>query len=120
MKLRQGRIEKGLPVAELEVRTRISAKFLEALESDRRDLVPAGFFFRNWAVQYASALSLDRAEIEADVDRILSMEAPLPLPGQGVYCLQDRPRLHSVHRTQQAPRLAASLGILVLVVLGCS
>lgn len=119
-KLRQGRIEKGLPVAELEVRTRISAKFLEALESDRRDLVPAGFFFRNWAVQYASALSLDRAEIEADVDRILSREAPLPLPGQGAYCLQGRPRLHSVHRTQRAPRLSASLAILLLVVLGCS
>ena len=83
-KLRRGRLEKGLPVAELEVRTRISAKFLEALESDRRDLVPAGFFYRNWAVQYASALSLDRAEIAADVDRILSTEAPLPLPGQGL------------------------------------
>lgn len=120
-KLRRARTEQGLAIAELELRTRIAGKFLEALESDRRDLIPAGFFFKHWAVQYASALSLDRSDIENDVNRILSSEAPLPLPGQGGRDVRARSGLHqSVHRRSGTSPLLASIGVLFLVVFGCS
>ena len=119
-KLRRTRLEKGLEVAALATRLKISAKFLEAIESDRRDLVPAGFFFRNWTVQYARALSMDQAEIQADLDRILSVEAPLPLPGQVRPESKEgrwRPKIPALDAT---PRLLVSVFFLLVVLLACS
>ena len=120
-KLRRTRLEKGLEIAALAARTKISARFLEAIESDRRDLLPAGFFFRNWTVQYARSLSLDEVEIHAEIDRILSVEAPLPLPGQVTLESKEGPGwLPKLPRRDGAPRLLVSFSSLVLVVLACS
>ena len=120
-KLRRTRLEKGLEIAALATRTKISAKFLEAIESDRRDLVPAGFFFRNWTVQYARALSVDQAEIQADLDRILSVEAPLPLPGQVSPESKQGPRWRpKIPALDATPRLLVSVFLLLVVVLICS
>ena len=120
-KLRRTRLERGLEIAAVAERLKIAARFLVAIESDRRDLLPAGFFFRNWTVQYARALSLDEAEINADLDRILSVEAPLPLPGQVTPESKEGPRwLPKLPGTDRAPRLLVSLSSLVVVVLACS
>ena len=120
-KLRRTRLEKGLEITAVAARTKISARFLEAIETDRRDLLPAGFFFRNWTVQYARALSLDEAEINAEVDRILSVEAPLPLPGQVTLESKEGPSwLPKLPGSDRAPRLLVSLSSLVVVVLACS
>ena len=120
-KLRRTRLEKGLDIAALAARTKIAPRFLEAIEADRRDLLPAGFFFRNWTVQYARALSLDEAEIHADVDRILSVEAPLPLPGQVTPESKGGPGwLPKLPGTDRAPRFLVSFASLVVVVLACS
>jgi cytoskeletal protein RodZ len=80
--LRRARLEQGLDVPILAARTKISAKYLEAIESDNRRALPSGFFYRSFVGQYARALSLDTREINAEVDRILSADAPPPLPGQ--------------------------------------
>ena len=120
-KLRRTRLENGLEIAALAARTKINAKFLEAIETDRRDLLPAGFFFRNWTVQYARALALDETEIEADLDRILSVEAPLPLPGQVWAESKEGPRWHpKIPPLDGAPRLLVSFSFLLVVLLVCS
>ncbi|MGI8745173.1 MAG: helix-turn-helix domain-containing protein [Bryobacteraceae bacterium] len=120
-KLRSARVQQGLDIGDLAAHTKISARFLEAIESDRRDQLPGGFFFKHWAVQYAHALSVDQAEIQDGIDRVLNAEAPLPLPGQVQATSKHLPLANrdSVQRDGTA-RMALSFALLVMVVLGCS
>jgi len=64
-------------------------------------------------------LSLDTQEIDAEVDRVLSADGPLPLPGfESVVARNVRP-IASAHRLHTR-RLYQSAASLVLVVAGCS
>src|SRR5258708_7293029 len=80
--LRRAREAQGLALDEVASRTRINPKYLEAIEADRRDLLPGSFFYRSFIHQYAGVLSLDTGPLDAEVDRLLSEEKPLPLPGE--------------------------------------
>ncbi len=79
--LRRARLEQGLDLCSVAAQTKISAKYLEAIESDDRKRLPSGFFYKSFVEQYAKSLSLDTREIDAEVDRVLSADEPLPLPG---------------------------------------
>src|SRR5271166_5436839 len=79
--LKHARVAQGVDLCSLAARTKINVKYLEAIESDDRSSLPSGFFYRSFVAQYARALSLDTREIDAEVDRVLSADAPLPLPG---------------------------------------
>jgi cytoskeleton protein RodZ len=117
--LKRARVAQGVDLCTLAARTKINVKYLEAIESDDRSSLPSSFFYRSFVDQYASALSLDTREIDAAVDRVLSADAPLPLPGyesvvaRNVAPLTYAPRFHS-------RRTYASLATLVLVVVACS
>jgi cytoskeletal protein RodZ len=117
--LRRARLEQSLDLGTLAARTKINIKYLEAIEADDRESLPSGFFYKSFVDQYARALSLDTREIDAEVDRVLSVEAPLPLPGYGsavsrnISPLTSAPRFHS-------RRTYASAAALVLVVAGCA
>jgi cytoskeleton protein RodZ len=121
-KLRAARLDQGLELAELSARTKISAKFLAALENDDRQSIPGGFFYRNWVQQYARALSLDSAALTAEVDRIFISEQAPPLPGQISGSLREiKPaRINMERSSGGGSRLTYSLVLLVAVVLGCS
>src|ERR1700694_1467983 len=80
--LRRAREAQGLALDEVASRTRINPKDLEAIEADRRELLPGSFFYRSFIHQYGGVLSLAIEPLAAEVDRILSEEQPLPLPGQ--------------------------------------
>src|SRR5580658_2944970 len=116
--LRRARLEQSLDLSTLAARTKINIKHLEAIEGDDRQSLPSSFFYKSFVDQYARALSLDTREIAAEVDRVLSADAPLPLPGyESVVSRNVSPmksaRLHSW-------RTYASLAVLVLVVAGCA
>jgi cytoskeletal protein RodZ len=117
--LKRARVAQDVDLCTLAARTKINVKYLEAIESDDRNSLPSGFFYRSFVAQYARALSLDTREIDAEVDRVLSADAPLPLPGyesvvaRNVAPLTYAPRFHS-------RRTYASLATLVLVVVACS
>jgi cytoskeleton protein RodZ len=121
-KLRAARLDQGLELAELSARTKISAKFLAALENDDRQSIPGGFFYRNWVQQYARALSLDSAALTAEVDQIFLSEQVPPLPGQISGSLSEiKPaRINMEHSSGGGSRLTYSFVLLVAVVLGCS
>jgi transcriptional regulator with XRE-family HTH domain len=91
-RLRQARIERGLDCETVAARTKISLRFLNAIEADDRSAFPSGFFYKSFVDQYARALELDTAEIDAEVNDLLSADAPLPLPGRhdGALCLAGR------------------------------
>jgi cytoskeleton protein RodZ len=117
--LKRARLEQSLDLCAVAALTKINVKYLEAIESDDRSSLPSGFFYKSFVDQYARSLSLDTREIDAEVDRVLSADAPLPLPGyesavaRNVPPLTYAPRFHSW-------RTYGSLATLVLVVVGCS
>lgn len=117
--LKRARLERGLELSSVSARTKINSSLLEAIESDDRKKFPSGFFYRSFVDQYARALGLDTRELDAEIDRMLSGDAPLPLPGQ------DGNPIHRVAPLKVRDRFRigrafASITTLILVILACS
>ena len=118
-RLRQARTEQGLDVDTVAARTKISLRFLKAIESDDRSAFPGAFFYKSFVDQYARALSLDTAEIDEAVNELLSADAPLPLPGRHDAALTNLPPIaHSPRAARR--RMSAWLAVLVVSLAGCS
>jgi len=117
--LKRARLEQGLDMSTVAARTKISAKYLEAIESDDRKMLPSGFFYKSFVEQYAKSLSLDMRAIDAEVDRVLSADEPLPLPGVESVVARNVPPLTSAYRFRTG-RSFAPVAALVLVIAGCS
>jgi cytoskeletal protein RodZ len=116
--LRRARLKQGLDLSKVAAQTKISAKYLEAIESDDRKLLPSGFFYKSFVEQYARYLSLDTREIDAEVDRVLSADEPLPLPGFESVVARNVPPITSKRRFHA--RSYTSVASLVLMIVGCS
>ena len=76
-KLRRERIRQNIDLETLANRTRISARYLNAIENGNPDDLPGGFFYRSFVRQYALAVGLDTDQIEADLERVREAEAPV-------------------------------------------
>lgn len=118
-RLKRARLKQGLDLSTVSAQTKISAKYLEAIESDDRGSLPSGFFYRSFVEQYAKCLSLDTQEIDAQVNRVLSADEPLPLPGFESVVARNVPSITSAHRFHTR-RSYTSVATLVLVLVGCS
>lgn len=64
--LRRERELRGVSLREIAEGTKISLRFLEALEEDRVDVLPGGLFLRSFVRQYASFVGLDPDRAVAD------------------------------------------------------
>ncbi|HYL38227.1 MAG TPA: RodZ domain-containing protein [Bryobacteraceae bacterium] len=118
-RLRQARLDQGLAYEAVVTRTKISEKFLRAIEAEDRSCFPSGFFYKSFVSQYARALSLDPQEIDAQINEALSADAPLPLPGRQDEIVRHVAPLTSPPRAIRA-RTVASLVVLVLALAACS
>ena len=78
--LQRARLDQGIDLATVAARTKIKAKYLQAIEADDRKSLPGGFFYKSFVHQYATFLGVDTKAIDAEIDRVLSADAPLPLP----------------------------------------
>jgi hypothetical protein len=80
--LRSARLGKGLTFTEVERTTRINRHYLEALETEHFDVLPAPVYARGFLRSYARALGLDPEEaialLPADLPRPPGLD---PLPG---------------------------------------
>jgi len=65
-KLRKQRDLRGISLREIAEGTKISVRFLQALEEDRVDVLPGGLFPRAFVKQYALFLGLDVEKTVAD------------------------------------------------------
>ena len=117
--LQRARLAQGLDVATVSARTKINAKYLEAIEADDRGRLPSSFFYKNFVQQYARTLSLDSKEIDAEIDRVLSADAPLPLPGQVNPAWREVPPVELSSRFRIS-RVYASSAVLILMLAACS
>ncbi len=61
--LKQDREARGISLKAVADTTRISRRYLEAVESDRLDLLPGGFFIKGILRAYAGAVGLDEAAV---------------------------------------------------------
>lgn len=64
--LRRERELRGVSLREISEETKISLRFLEALEQDRLEVLPGGVFRRAFVKQYARYLGLDAERLAAE------------------------------------------------------
>ncbi len=119
-KLQRARLERGLDLWSVASLTKVNVKYLQAIEADDRASLPSAFFYKSFVHQYASILSLDTRELDAEIDPVLSAEAPLPLPGQETREARSLPRLKAGGYQFYRQSQFASYAALVVVLLGCS
>ncbi len=74
--LRRERLRRNLDLDQISQELRISSRFLEAIEDERFDKLPAGVFVKSFVRQYARLLDLDEEELAYEVQRALE---PLPI-----------------------------------------
>ena len=117
--LQRARLEQELDLAVVSARTKINTKYLEAIEADDRSSLPSSFFYRSFVQQYARALSVDTREIDAEIDRLLSADAPLPLPGQDNTTRKEVPPVVWSSRFQRS-KIYASIAVFILMLVACS
>src|SRR4029077_2523386 len=117
--LQRARLEQELDVATVAARTKINAKYLKAIEADDRGSLPSSFFYKSFVHQYARTLSLDTKEIDAEIDRVLSADAPLPLPGQDNPTWKEVAPLVLSLKIRRS-RIYASLAAFILMLAACS
>jgi len=124
--LREARLRRGLTITEAAGDTRINPAYLEAIESERWELMPAPVYARGFFRAYARYLGVPRDDVEHVVPRNLprprdlepvaglrkrGAEAPLSLPSLPSFrlptlALPRRPR----RATQVGDRMAAPAG----------
>lgn len=119
--LRRDREMRGIPLEEIAHHTRISARLLEAIESDRFDLLPGGVFTRSFVLHYARYLGLDEAQVGAEFD--LFVGAPKPVDIQEVAEQRERraaaaPPADSAAAAQPGRQRAAVVLFALLLILG--
>jgi Helix-turn-helix domain len=52
--LQRARLDQGIDLATVAARTKINAKYLQAIEADDRKSLPGGFFYKSFVHQYAT------------------------------------------------------------------
>ena len=72
--LRQARLARGIDIHEIASETRISSRYLEALEKEDFKTLPGALFARNFARQYAAHVGLDPTQIEKNLDQAFPKE----------------------------------------------
>ena len=61
--LRRERLRRNLDLDQISRELKISSRFLEAIEDERFDKLPAGVFAKSFVRQYARLLELDEEEL---------------------------------------------------------
>jgi cytoskeletal protein RodZ len=107
--LKRERELRGVTLEEISAATRISPRFLEALENERWDVLPGGAFNRGFIRSVARFLGLDEesmvAEYALETKGLNQSAAAADFPSRGM------PR-------DFRPVIAAVVGIVVLILLG--
>jgi cytoskeletal protein RodZ len=69
LNLRTRRMNKGISLQQIAETTKISPRFLHAIEDEAFDQLPGGIFDKSYLRQYASAVELDEANLLAFYER---------------------------------------------------
>jgi cytoskeletal protein RodZ len=106
---KNARESSGLTLEQIASETRISTRFLQAIESEDFGILPGGIFSRGFIRSYAERLGMDPEKALADFERLSNYREPVLMEGLRVSTPppdKTNRRLYSV----------AVLGLVVLVV----
>lgn len=117
-KLRQARESRGLTIQQVAVQTKISSRYLQAIEADDPKSLPGAFFYKSFVQQYAGVLDVPMEDLRWELDRVV------PPPERTVdEEYTPPPEAHSRFLTEPEPltsRMGFRLGLLVVMVIACS
>jgi cytoskeletal protein RodZ len=116
--LQRARQHAGLSVQELSARTKIPARFLEAIERDDFSGLPGGIFTRGFLSAYAREVHLDPQAVIADYAAAHLPPPPEPPPAPAeprTTALMDSPRLGAWIQGVTAAAILASLYLLAVI-----
>jgi hypothetical protein len=118
--LRKARTERGLELTDVERATKIRIKFLEAMEEDRWEALPAPAYARGFLDIYARHLGLDREALLDQYDETVEDERPEPIPESVI-----KPGMLRQHRSPKRtpeinlkPVAKVLVGLVLLAVVG--
>jgi hypothetical protein len=110
-RLREARLRAKIDISEVEVRTKIRAKYLRALENEEWDLLPGDVYTRSFLRTYGDYLGLDTRQLIDDYKRLYERPADHELrPIAPLGRERDRGQ-----RGPLIPPWAAVVGVLVVV-----
>ena len=104
--LRRERELRGVELRDIADATKISVRFLQALEQDRVDVLPGGIFPRSFVRQYAKHLGLDPDRMVTEFDHVYGPEPVVPKSAA------------STRRRSDARPLLVIVGLLLLAGVG--
>src|SRR5437763_6120378 len=73
---KKARDSKGISLDRIAAETRISSRFLLAIESEEFHLLPGGIFNRGFVRTYADKVGLDPDQAVADYERLAEVHEP--------------------------------------------
>ena len=126
--LRRERLRQNLDLGQISRELKISPRFLEAIEDERFDQLPAAVFAKSFVRQYAGLLGLDQDDLAAELQRSMEPAAPLTHPTSlGLEPIDNihLPRVEHWEAVSDRGRFEwssslPSLAMLVVVLLVCS
>ena len=101
--LKRERELRQISVSEIAQTTRIPARIIEALESDRLDALPADVFVRGYLRAYARAVVLDEGDVLARFQSKPEPETPASLP--------------AVYAPEPGRRFGIAIALVILLIL---
>ncbi len=75
---KQARVSKGISLDQIATDTRISTRFLSAIENEEFQLLPGGIFSRGFVRAFAERVGLDPDQAVADYERMAEVRQPEP------------------------------------------
>jgi cytoskeletal protein RodZ len=124
--LREARTERGIELSEVERVTKIRVKFLQAMEEDRWEALPAPAYARGFLSIYARFLGLDEKALLDEYTRTVEgADRPEPIPQSVIQpgaLRRNRPSRPSIDlNLRHVATVVAGvvvLGVLALVIVG--
>jgi cytoskeleton protein RodZ len=117
--LRRERMAKGIELESVSAETRISVRYLEALENDDWGQLPGLLFSRSFARQYGRIVGLPEEEIERELDRLgpaATAEVSMQ-PERGGGDLPPIPEAVGVRRAPSRKLYSSAIWLLMVVVI---
>ena len=120
-RLRRVRLERGLDIHAIADELRISARYLEALETGDTKVLPGGFFSKSFCHQYGNYLGVCDEQFEVAVEYLFGGEETVPLAGRGpLDTITGIAPIPTGSKRAQSRKPLISLAVLLLVVAACS
>lgn len=112
--LRLARQERGIPLRQISDQTRISVRYLEAIESNDYKRLPGGIFNRSFVRAYARCIGFDEKEAVESYTRYMREQGD---SGDDVATTPYHAKVYTDTPATRSPVLTVVLAIVILAIL---